>query len=280
MQEQGPNQWTRDTNWRQGHVLPPEAVAHFNLANGVALDSTCVVVITHDCDLANDNLVVEPAVEIVVGRTVAAPDGNFAWAKAPRTLHYEIQRGGVLGYIELVATSKHQILKSELARFEPDPSFHLSSPFLTILRNWLGSRYNRAAFPDAFVSRMRTTKADAKLAKVMQDFGANISFIYFDLDNGECIERVEEDPYHLSIVLVFNPGDDPETAADIADEAADTVEKAVRGRLPEGSSIVLESCFAISEEDIPVSKVRVLTQWRLEHMTLKAEDEQLGPPET
>jgi hypothetical protein len=127
---------------------------------------------------------------------------------------------------------------------------------------------------------MADTKADARLAKVIERYGANISFIYFDLDNGNHIERADEDPYHLDIVLVFNPGEDAEAAADVADEAADAVEEAVRGRLPEGGCIMLGSCFAISEDDVSVSKIRVLTQWRLEHMTLRANDEQFGPPGT
>ncbi len=32
--------------------------------------------------------------------------------------------------------------------------------------------------------------------------------------------------------------------------------------------------MSISEDDLPVSKARLLTQWRLEYMTLKADDEQ------
>lgn len=277
MSEQAPQWWTRETNWRQGHVLPPEATAHFELTNPAEPAATCVVVVTHDCDLANDNLEVEPFVEVIVGRTVENASGNFTWAKAPRTLHYPVEREGVAAHVELVATAKVQLRKSDLARFQPDLRFHLDGPTLAVLRNWLSARYNRAAFPDAFVTRMRETKADAKLAKALEVHGKNISFTYFDLDKGQCVERAEGDPYRLSIVLVFNPGDDPDTSAEAADAAADAVEKAVAGRLPEeGPSILLEACFAVSEDDIRVSQARVLNLWRLEYMTYRADDEQLG----
>lgn len=41
--------------------------------------------------------------------------------------------------------------------------------------------------------------------------------------------------------------------------------------------IALKSCLAISEDDLTVSKAKLLTQWRLEHMTLRAEGPQPAP---
>lgn len=85
--------WTRDTPWRQGHLLPSEAVVHLRLANAQAAEDLRVVVISHDCDLANDNLDAEPDVEVLVASAVPALKGNFAWGKSPRTLHLEVQSG-------------------------------------------------------------------------------------------------------------------------------------------------------------------------------------------
>ncbi len=278
MSEQTPH-WTDDTNWRQGHVLPPDAAAHFGLKNATDPGSTCVVVITHDCDLAIMNLHVEPHVEVIVGRTVDAATGNYSWGKSPRTLHYPVERDGAPATIELVATAKIVLLKSDMARFEPDPQFNLDGSTLAVLRSWLSARYDRTAFATAFVRRMGETKADDKLAKALERYGKNVSFTYFDLDKGKCVERSEGDPYKLRVVLVFNPGDDPEAAAHAAEKAAEVVETALRGRLPEGgTSIQLEACFAISEDEITVSEARVLKHWRLEYMTHRAEGEQLGPP--
>ncbi|MEA3087179.1 MAG: hypothetical protein QOC89_4876 [Paraburkholderia sp.] len=84
-----------------------------------------VVVVSHDSDLANDNLDAEPDVEVIVGRLVATPNGNFSWGKAPRTLHLSMTRDGGLVTVELIATSKRLIPKRELAQFEPDSGFDL-----------------------------------------------------------------------------------------------------------------------------------------------------------
>jgi len=271
--------WTRETRWRQGSVLPLAAVEQLQLHHPTDAAATCVVVISHDCDLANDNLTVEPHVELIVGRLVDQASGNYTWGKAPRTLHYTVTRSADPVHIELISTRKRVIAKSELACFAPDDAFILDGRTLAVLRSWLGSRYNRAAFPDAFVNRMGATKADTKLAKVLEKYGELISFVYFDVDTGRHVERADGDPYELSIVLVFDPGEDAEDSSVTADRVAEAVESAVGGRLQDGKAVVLKSCFAISEDDLPISRAKVLTQWRLEYMTLRAEDDQPRPPE-
>lgn len=275
----GEAQWTRATAWRQGHVLPLEAVQALGLVNSSESERTCAVVISHDCDLANDNLEAEPSVEIIVGRLVDTANGNFTWGKAPRTLHYPAERAGAPVVIELVSTQKHSIPKSQLAQFAPDDSFAVDGKTIAVLRSWLGARYNRAAFPDAFVDRMRQTKADERLAKALAPYGQLVSFVYFDLDQGQNLERPEGAPYQLGIVLVYVSGADPDTSADAADEAAAKVEEAVRLRLKDGRTIQLTRCFAISEDDITVSQARVLTQWRLEYMTHRVDDDEPQPPQ-
>lgn len=274
-------QWTRETPWRQGHVLCGAACAALNLKDGVRLEATCVVVIGHDCDLANDDLEVEPSVEVIVGRLVDKANGSFAWGKAPRKLHLEMLRDGQSVTVELVATDKDEVPKAGLAPFVPDASFELDVTQLGVLRNWLGARYNRTAFPDAFVDRMGASKADVRLAKLIEPKGNLISFVYFILDDGEMREREKGDPYELSMVLVYRPGDDPDDAADQADTLADEIFAACKKRLPgtedePNPDIILKSCIAISEEDVTVAKARLLSHWRLEYMSLRAEEEQFG----
>ena len=71
---------TRNTRWRQGHVLTAATVQELKLLHPDTPDSTCVVVISHDCDLVAD-LEIEPCVEVIVGRHLTKGDGNYFWAK-------------------------------------------------------------------------------------------------------------------------------------------------------------------------------------------------------
>lgn len=269
---------SRNTLWRQGCILPQEAVREFGLDNHDDSVEVCAVVITHDCDLASSPAV-EPDVEVIPGRVVSELNGNYTWAKSPRTLHFQANHSGELVVIELLSTKKSLVSKDTLLAFKPDSSYSLDGRQLNVLRSWLASRYQRAAFPDSFVDRMKATKAEVKLGKKIEKYGAAISFVYFDLDHGAMIERDEGDPYELSVVLVFNPRNDPASAADEADTAALEIEQMLETCFKGSSFIRLNACFAISEDDLPLSQARVLTQWRLEHMTLRAAEDQLGSPE-
>lgn len=263
--------------WRQGSVLCAAAANALGLKNSIDAMATVVVVVSHDCDLAIENLSTEPYAEVIVGRRVAAPDGNFSWGKAPRTLHLCMVCDGAQVTVELIATNKLLVPKQELAQYEPDSELSLDGRGLAVLRGWLSARYNRTAFPDAFVARMKDTKLDSKLAKLLEPFGELISFIYFDIDKGQVLERPDNIPYELSIVLVYPPGDDPDEVLDEVDKVVDAVEKLCELRLKTKSDIVLVKCIAISEDDISISEARVLMHWRLEHMTLKADEDHPGP---
>lgn len=275
--------WTRETPWRQGHILPHEAVHALGLVHPEVPQATCVIVVSHDCDLANDNLHAEPDVEVVIGCHPEKVDGNYLWAKAPRTLHLETLQNGEAATIELMATSKHLIPKSKLAGFTPDAAYSLPGKSLAVLRSWLAVRYNRAAFPDPFVRRLAKSKVDKGLAKLIEPLGQHISAVYFDVDGGKELDRTDGSAYELRIVLVYPLGDEPDEVADKVEAIEGPIETLFAGKYYDSGSdtwngITLRGCMSISEDDLTVSKARLLTQWRLEHMTLKADEEQPDTP--
>lgn len=273
--------WTRDTPWRQGHILTAEAAKALGLFHPESPDSTCVVVISHDCDLANHDLQVEPNVEIVIGRYLPEGNGNYFWAKAPRTLHLDLLRADTPCVVELVATAKTVVAKEALAAFTPDTTYLFLGKSLSALRSWLGVRYNRAAFSDPFVYRLSQFKVDKRLAKIIEPVGNLLSAVYFDVDGGKDIDHSDGSPYDLKIVLAYPPGGDPEQTADEVEKLEVAIEDLFSKRhfdeaTGKWNGIALTGCMSISEDDLTVSKARLLTQWRLEYMTLKADEEQFG----
>ena len=68
--------WDRRTPWRQGHVLTAETVAALGLVSDQDPVDPLVVVVSHDCDLAQDPTV-EPAVEVIIGCRVDKADPEF-----------------------------------------------------------------------------------------------------------------------------------------------------------------------------------------------------------
>lgn len=146
-----------------------------------------------------------------------------------------------------------------------------------------GVRYNRAAFPDPFVSRLSKSKVDKGLAKLIEPIGSLLSAVYFDVDGGQEIDHSDGSAYDLKIVLAYPPGDDPEQTADEVEKLEASIDalfskKYFDSATGKWNGIALKDCMSISEDDLPVSKARLLTQWRLEYMTLKADEEQPGAP--
>lgn len=143
--------WSRDTAWRQGSALLPESFELFASHGG---DFNLAIAITHDCDIANDNVEAEPVVEFVLGRTVEEADGNKLYAKNPRLLNLVAEFQGAPTTIELCAAQKIMINKEDLSSHSPDGRFLLDQRSLLILRDWLSARYRRQAFPDSFNGRL------------------------------------------------------------------------------------------------------------------------------
>jgi hypothetical protein len=101
----------------------------------------------------------------------------------------------------------------------------LTAAELAILQRWLAARYRRSAFPDEFDRRLQDTGLQDRIGKILKTYGALISAIYFDVDQGEEVRRFgSDDPYTLSIYLLFSTEIDPEAA----EKAADTAKLAIR----------------------------------------------------
>jgi hypothetical protein len=274
MADVAPQKWIRETPWRQGHILRSETASRLALIDSDG--DACAIVISHDCDLSNDDLTAEPEVELIVGKVLPAPNGTFTWGKSPRTLHLPARRGNSPVALELVATKKRLAPKTALAADTPDTNYFIGSKELEVLQYWLSVRYRRAAFADMFVDRMRSTGLDKKLAKRLESYPI-VSALYFDVDDGQEIDRSDGSPYSLNIVLTVAPGKNPSADMEIAAVAEQEVEEIFSKKCYDEATnawehFTIAACLAISEDDVSVSKARLLKQWRLEHVSFKAND--------
>src|SRR5205823_3760746 len=134
-------------------VLPSKSFAVLSLPKSA--DITLALAISHDCDIANDNLDAEPTVEFVLGRVVDKSNGNYGFGKNHRVLHLPATLEGKPATLELLAIRKISIHKEDLATHEPDERFVLEMKPRQILQSWLAARYRRQALPDRLVARLR-----------------------------------------------------------------------------------------------------------------------------
>lgn len=269
---------TRNTSWRQGHVLTSAATHALNLLHPSAPNDTIVIVATHDCDVVQ-SCEAEPVVEVLVGRKIPAPDGNSTHGKSSRTLHIEVG-GSSPFWLEVVATAKKNIGKAELFVFSPDSDAKLSPESCNTLQGWLAARYRRSAFPDEFETRLKEAKLVEKIKKAVEPSGTLITKVFFDVDEGEdCIRQGEADVYQLDIILLHVTEPDFYEAENAAQIAAASIKKAFEARLLDKAtltwrSIELRDVDVVSEEAMSYRVFRNLKPWKLDHLSFGAEPQQ------
>jgi hypothetical protein len=268
--------WSRETPWRQGHVLSNEAVKRTRIADGAP--GTIVVVISHDCDLAAlpDK---EPEVELIVGRLVEKAAGNYTHAKTPRVLHLEFSTPDGSKFVELGAINKRRLPKEALADEMPQPGFKLSPSDQSILQRWLAARYRRSGFPDEFEKRLKDSGGSERLTKIVKPAGQHICAIFFDVDEGAEVQRKDpEDTYALAIVLLHTSQPNARESETVALDLKAKIELAFQDlffkKNNRWTGIELVDCSVMSDEALTYAQSVILKQWRLEHLSLREEEEQ------
>jgi hypothetical protein len=267
--------WTRETPWRQGHVLTAEASIALGLVdpqNGAALRA---MVISHDCDLAQD-CETEPVVEVIVGKVLDAADGNLTHAKNSRRLHLSCEVQGAEVFLDLPARGKAEIVKEKLADYEPDEHVFVTATDLSVLQRWLAARYRRSAFPDEFERRMNDTGVTRRLVRILEPLGNDLVAVFFDVDEGaENSRQGEEDVYSLGVELLYSTEEDPNRALASAERAAEEIRVLFRSRCfvesPGWRWIELIACEPISDQAMTYAMSLQLKRWNVDYLSLRAE---------
>jgi hypothetical protein len=274
--------WDRSTPWRQGAFLTSEAAIALGLGSRATADHTAVIVVSHDCDLAQSPEH-EEVVEVIVGRFLDQPAGNFMHCKNARRLHLSCSGGQRVCSIELDARSRIAIPKvsgtsSSLGDFSPDPAWAMNPSERRTLQRWLAARYDRAAFPDEFDRRLKeeTGVADA-LAKAFKETGHYIPAVFFGIDEGQAVEHEgADDTYRLTITLLYLTDRDAEVAERSAEKAKARIEEIFRSRCTvkaagvEWRWIELQGVEIMSDEAMTYAQSLNLTRWQADHVSLRA----------
>jgi hypothetical protein len=274
--------WDRSTPWRQGSLLTTEAAGAFALRSKADSARTAVMVISHDCDLAQDPEA-EPSVELIVGRFIDESDGNFMHCKNLRLLHLRCSAGANICNVELDARQRITLPKSTgdelgLDTFSPNSSYAMSGTEKRTLQRWLALRYSRAAFPDEFNRRLGDeTGVAERLARAFKTTGRYIPGVFFDVDDGIENERQgPEDLYRLIVTVLYTTDQDEEAALKAAEEAKVRITKIFQSRCTKKDSkgltwhwIELVDVEVMSDHALSYAQSLYLTRWQADHLSLR-----------
>jgi hypothetical protein len=197
--------------WQQGSVLGPVLVGEavrLKPDRVTVAETDCLIVTSHDCDIANGSLEKEPVVEILRAVCQPSPQGGFLGGRNPRELHLACEVDGRQVTLRCNVHDRWVVPRELLSREAPRPG--LASKSLRVVVGWLAKRYFRAAFPTEFNERWR--KGYKEWERLLRRNSDWIQGIYLRLSASE--ELAPSKPYrcHVIAAVPANKGKGPSWA--------------------------------------------------------------------
>jgi hypothetical protein len=229
-------------------------------------EDDCCVVISQSCDVVHRDFAIEPAVELVLARSLRSPaNGTYTYAKNARRLHFFVEQGRQEIPHEALARERFSVPRELLGEHPPDSTRRLGKTELRALLNWIWSRYGRQAFPDKFNDRI-TQVVERKIKPILKKL-PRLKTLYVSLSSWE--ELPADTDYKVFLIGTMQVEDF---------ETVETRTAAEKGILQIASS--LRSCAGVqvseaqvlSEADITLDYVRTLERWNFDHISLQDTD--------
>ena len=240
-----------------------------------------LIAVSHDCDIASENLIAEPAVEFIVGDLIDKVDGSFTRAKNARVLHLEFNTPDGKRAVALFIRRRVEVAKIELAAHEPEAGWtHASPKAITSLRWWLAARYFRSSFADTFESRLSQSNLSQKIDALLSPLGELVYGIFFLVDDGSGDNLEDAELHELRAVIVYDAENADNSQIDSIKDCADNVAAAFKSKLRDKMSghwtkIELITCIAVSDEVFSFADSRLYKLWRLEFRSLEDNSQKL-----
>jgi len=260
---------SRKTNWRQGDILTDQVAAEL-IKDKWKANSTYVIVISHDCDLASYK---EHEHEIIICYLKEKLGGGYTDAQSPRRLDFKHIIDGQELCLSIEAPDKRVVSRKDLFRHQPRKNARLKENALRTLQRWLCVRYSRAAFPDEFNDHI--DKISDKMKKLLKRNGEIIRGLLFKIDNEQTI-RPKHEAYQLTIVILYSTTSKQEIEQ--INDMAEKIEKLFNEAFRTGDNwknIELTDCYPMSDRKMRVYKRHQFKVFRLEYISLRSDPPQV-----
>ena len=263
--------WSRNTKWRQGSVLCVESARALGLTDG---DDAFYIAISHDCDIAHDNLEVEPEIEFMRAKLADGERANFADAQNARKLRIYMEGLGAEKDVELRMRDRVSVKKDALASHSPHVGYKIAGKNLVTLQWWLAARYLRAAFSNSFEERLERVKS--KIAKALRGLVNDVAGVYFKVDDGSNLELERLHVHELRVQLVYQAGVSDERrnlVIEAATKIQDVFIKAYKREEIWQEIELVGNCDIVSTTVFSYDDQRFFKRWRLDHRSLQVSAE-------
>jgi len=195
-----------NAGWRQGSIVKLNDVP--SLIENETDEKIYLIVTSHSCDIANNNLATDPYIEVSIAREISHCDGNYTNNKNPRIKHSTLMLQGTTAEVfttlsvEIMAHEKACIDKQKFVDLEPDDKTRLTNDDLYHYIQWLGARYTRPALPTEFNNRLADCEEDDK--KIAKTLTKSLSGIYVEITPNTEIDKDEK--YSVNLLGAVSAG--------------------------------------------------------------------------
>lgn len=220
------------------------------------------IVATQTCDLLHPSSRAEPYVELLHGQVVdgVVPADN---GKSFREFSVALD-GNAPSFLRVRLHDRAFVAREDFILraipFEKQPSFAEQHRF----SRWLGERYTRTAYPDAFVYALKCVDGDGskRIEKALRPL-ACCRGLFFALNNwGECDPAI----YKVTAVLVLDSRGKL-NEQDMTDAEASFGK--ICAILDEAGFDVTDSCSVESISELTVEDFILLSKWQLDYLTIR-----------
>jgi hypothetical protein len=193
----------KNRGWYQGAVFSADSTREILAESYPGVDARLVLA-THDCDLVHPGTQ-EPFIDVFVAVPVKHLSSTESKARNARRLHIPIIIQGEPKNYELKVWSRRTLPRHILNSHIPAADAELRES-LPILRSWLGKRYDRAAWPDAFNERLGS-HSHKKLRELLGPSEHCFREIFLSIEPADSELKIDEGPYVVRVALIMSEAD-------------------------------------------------------------------------
>jgi hypothetical protein len=249
-----------DAGWKQGAFLNLAEFKHLlKIPDEYDQLADTLVVATQTCDLLYHSFLTEPEVEVLLAQKAIGSVKSDV-GKSFRTFGLEID-GDLQSHIQVLSRKIYSLdrrILFQIGRLLPTrPTTRSTAHFA----GWLASRYNRPAYPDAFLA-FTTKGKNADKIKTACEKLPSCTGLFLTLDNWD---ELPSGPYKVSVHLVMSANS---TTIQLQEASVQ------HGRIEalfdvEGIEIDSSVGGVFSEKDLSLHDYRGLSKWQLDYLTIR-----------